>query len=80
MGFFNKKPFEGPRFFNPERGAIDRGGGGMILHSRWGGGIGMGGALVGGGGWYGMMTQRNITESHRQEVCAMLIGPVVPRQ
>ena len=39
MGFFNKKPFAGPRFFILERGAIDRGG---HDSSFWVGGEGIG--------------------------------------
>ena len=46
MGFFNKKPFERPILFVPQRGAIDRGA--MILLSGWGGG-----ALAWGGHWHG---------------------------
>ena len=52
MGFINKKPFGGPRFFAPERGAIDRGGHDssfrVVGPLAWGGAIGIwGGGAVG---------------------------------
>ena len=49
MGFFNKKPFGGPRFFVRERGAIDKGGHDSSFRVG-GSGIGGGGGIGRGGG------------------------------
>ena len=48
MGFFNKNPFGGPRFFVPEWGAIDRGDHGSSF--RVGGALAWEGHRQGGGG------------------------------
>ena len=49
MGFFTKKPFKGPKFFNPERGAIDTGGHDSSFRGGIGGG---GGGHWQSGGWW----------------------------